>query len=61
MDYFNIIQLKCDRINQQVLGRLRCQLDPFTAVFRPVVSHLSSNFVESDSTDINKVVKRHNP
>lgn len=55
MDYFDCIQSKYEKINQAVLERLRCQLDPFTSVFRPVVSQLSSNFVESDSHDLNKV------
>lgn len=55
MDYFDCIQSKYEKINQAVLERLRCQLDPFTSVFRPVVSQLSSNFVESDSQDLNKV------
>lgn len=55
MDYFACIQSKCDRLNQQVLERLFRQLDPFSAVFRPVVSQLSSNFMESDTNDLNKV------
>lgn len=55
MDYFDCIQSKYDKINQQVLERLRYQLDPFTAIFRPVVSQLSSNFIESDTNDLNKV------
>lgn len=55
MDYFDCIQSKCNKINQQVLERLRYQLDPFTPVFRPIVSQLSSNFIESDSNDLNKV------
>lgn len=54
LDYFDCIQSKVDRINATVLERLRHQLDPFSPVFRPVVSQLSSNFVESDSNDINK-------
>lgn len=54
MDYFDCIQSKCGKINQTVLERLRHQLDPFTAVFRPVVSQLSSNFIESG--DLNKVI-----
>lgn len=53
MDYFDCIQSKCEKINESVLERLRHQLDPFTAVFRPVVSQLSSNFIESG--DLNKV------
>lgn len=55
MDYFDCIQSKCEKINRPVLERLRHQLDPFTAVFRPVVSQLSSNFIESDANDLNKV------
>lgn len=55
MDYFDCIQSKYEKINQQVLERLRHQLDPFTAIFRPVVSQLSSNFIESDTNDLNKV------
>lgn len=55
MDYFDCIQSKYEKINQRVLERLRHQLDPFTAVFRPVVSQLSSNFIESDTNDLNKV------
>lgn len=53
MDYFDCIQSKCGKVNESVLERLRHQLDPFTAVFRPVVSQLSSNFIESG--DLNKV------
>lgn len=56
MDYFDCIQSKCDKINEKVLDRLRHQLDPFSAVFRPVVSQLSSNFIESDTNDLNKVL-----
>lgn len=55
MDYFDCIQAKIDKINEKVLERLRNQLDPFAAIFRPVVSQLSSNFIESDTNDINKV------
>lgn len=60
MDYFDCIQSKYEKINQQVLKRLRHQLDPFTAVFRPVVSQLSSNFIESDTNDLNKVNSNEN-
>lgn len=55
LEYFDCIQTKCDKINQKVLERLRHQLDPFTPIFRPVVSQLSSNFIESDTNDLNKV------
>lgn len=55
MDYFDCVQTKVDRINFDVLQRLKQQLDPFSPIFRPVVSQLSANFVESDSNDINKV------
>lgn len=55
MEYFDCIQSKCNKINQNVLERLRRQLDPFTPIFRPVVSQLSSNFIESDMNDLNKV------
>lgn len=55
MDYFDCVQAKIDKINSTVLKRLKNQLDPFSAIFRPVVSQLSSNFVESDSNEINKV------
>lgn len=55
MDYFDCIQTKCHKINQDVLKRLSHQLDPFTPIFRPVVSQLSSNFIESDTNDLNKV------
>lgn len=54
MDYFDCIQSKCGKIDRPVLERLRHQLDPFTAIFRPVVSQLSSNFIESDANDLNK-------
>lgn len=59
IEYFDCIQKKIDRINQSNLKRLRNQLDPFSAVFRPVVSQLSSNFIESDTNDINKVRNIH--
>lgn len=59
IDYFDCIQLKIDKINEHVLQRLRRQLDPFAAIFRPVVSQLSSNFIESDTNDINKVSSKH--
>lgn len=55
MDYFDCIQNKCDKINQNVLERLCYQLDPFHPIYRPVVSQLSSNFIESDTNDLNKV------
>lgn len=55
MDYFACLQKKTAVISLQNLERLRHQLDPFTAVYRPVVSQLSSNFIESDSNDLNKV------
>lgn len=55
IEYFDCIQRKIDRISQSNLERLRNQLDPFSAIFRPVVSQLSSNFIESDTNDINKV------
>lgn len=55
IEYFDCIKKKIDRINETNLKRLRNQLDPFSAIFRPVVSQLSSNFIESDTNDINKV------
>lgn len=55
IDYFDCIQMKIDKISEHVLERLRRQLNPFAAIFRPVVSQLSSNFIESDTNDINKV------
>lgn len=55
LEYFDCIQSKCDKINQNVLERLWHQLDPFTPIFRPAVSQLSSNCIESDTNDLNKV------
>lgn len=56
IDYFNAIQKKINNIDQYVLERLQSQLNPFSAIFRPVVSQLSSNFIENDQSDINKVI-----
>lgn len=55
IDYFDAIQKKIDKIDRYVLERLMTQLSPFSAIFRPVVSQLSSNFIESDTNDISKV------
>lgn len=54
MDYLSCLQKKCDQIDEGILGRLRHQLDPFTAIFRPAVSQLSS-LNEGDSNGDNKV------
>ncbi|XP_055848616.1 uncharacterized protein LOC129913788 isoform X2 [Episyrphus balteatus] len=42
LDYFNFIQDKLENIRECVLKRLEKQLSPFSAVFRPIVSHTSS-------------------
>lgn len=55
IDYFDAIQKKINQIDRHALERLKIQLNPFSAIFRPVVSQLSSNFIESDTNDINKV------
>lgn len=54
-DYLNSIKAKATQLTEPILERLRHQLDPFTAIFRPLVSQLSSNFVESDTNDMSKV------
>lgn len=55
IEYLKSITAKSMQLTEPILERLRHQLDPFTAIFRPVVSQLSSNFVESDSNDISRV------
>ncbi|XP_055923460.1 uncharacterized protein LOC129953936 isoform X2 [Eupeodes corollae] len=42
LDYFNFLQDKLENIRECVLKRLEKQLNPFSAVFRPIVSHTSS-------------------
>ncbi|XP_036324147.1 uncharacterized protein LOC118737630 isoform X2 [Rhagoletis pomonella] len=51
VDYFGFIQEKLPNIRHCVLKRLEQQLNPFSAVLRPVVSHTSSGHLELNIND----------
>uniref|UniRef100_A0A0A1XQW8 X-linked retinitis pigmentosa GTPase regulator homolog n=1 Tax=Zeugodacus cucurbitae TaxID=28588 RepID=A0A0A1XQW8_ZEUCU len=51
VDYFAFIQEKLPNIRHCVLERLEHQLNPFSAVLRPIVSHTSSGHVEHNIND----------
>ncbi|XP_050340209.1 uncharacterized protein LOC126766471 isoform X2 [Bactrocera neohumeralis] len=51
VDYFGFIQDKLPNIRHCVLERLEHQLNPFSAVLRPMVSHTSSGHVEHNIND----------
>ncbi|XP_067619024.1 uncharacterized protein ca isoform X2 [Eurosta solidaginis] len=51
VDYFGFIQEKLPNIRHCVLKRLEHQLNPFSAILRPIVSHTSSGHVELNIND----------
>ncbi|XP_054728127.1 uncharacterized protein LOC129237413 isoform X1 [Anastrepha obliqua] len=51
VDFFGFIQEKLPNIRHCVLKRLEHQLNPFSAVLRPIVSHISSGHLELNIND----------